>query len=408
LRTLLGSTQGFDHCYDVLPPIPLSAGKVDQLPDLRNDSTSLRCPGDGHATSSLEIEDALVAKGPERPENGIRVNAEHGGNVAGWRETLAGSDLTFGNVPPNLGGHLLMQWDGLVSGDLDIHDGDMQSITIVRTDVELRSELKSAADPELVIREARRRQRRRWLLSLGVVLVLVASSAVIAVEATPGGMSAPPQHPPAAKTPAAAFIASAKHALTGTFSEVYRVTGPSSGTVTLYQQAPAGVNPVPMGRGGWAFVYLAANGISSQWIEKGATAWDCWQPATTAKAYWACSGPGHFEEANGFALATQPYIPGVVGGEINALETGLKVRAIQVRGIEVSTVTSLQFGRLRCLHVDGITTCIDRSGILVSQRGGTYWTSISLVRRSSSLPPTAFVLFGKSASRGRGFVLPPV
>jgi len=50
---------------------------------------------------------------------------------------------------------------------------------------------------------------------------------------------------------------------------------------------------------------------------------------------------------NGFILATRPYIPSVVGGDINALETGLKERAPQVRVIEVSRATSPQFGPIR-------------------------------------------------------------
>jgi len=203
-----------------------------------------------------------------------------------------------------------------------------------------------------------------------------------------------------------AFVASAKHALTGTFTEVYRVIGPSSGTVTLYQQAPAGVNPVPMGRGRWAFMYQATTAISSQWIEKGAAAWDCWRPATETVS-WTCSGPGHFEEVNGFILATRPYIPSVVGGDINALETGLKVRAPQVRVIEVSRATSPQFGPIRCLHVDSITSCIDQSGTLVSQNGGSYWTNITLLKRSATVPSSAFRLVGRSTSAGKKFIVVP-
>jgi hypothetical protein len=196
---LFNSEQGFDHRYNFLTPIPLRSGKVDQLPDPGNDSASLRCPGDGHTSAALEVEDALVSKCPERPEDGIRVNAEHGGDVSGGRKALAGSQLTLGDVPPDLRRHLLMQRDGLVSGDLDIHDGDMQSITIVKIEAELRTELPSS-DPELVIREARRRQRRRRLVIFGVVVVLAASG-VIAVVATGADRSVPPARTPIAKTP---------------------------------------------------------------------------------------------------------------------------------------------------------------------------------------------------------------
>jgi hypothetical protein len=176
----------------------VSAGKVDQFPDPRQDSTSLRRAGDGDSPAPLKVEDALVSKGSERPEDGVGMHSEYGRQVAcGW-EALARSHLTFGDVPPDLRCDLLMQRDGFVSGDLDFHDGDMQSITIMKTEADLRTELLST-DPELVIREARRRQRRRQLVIFGVVIVLIASGA-IAAKAT-SSRSGPPVPPPMAKMP---------------------------------------------------------------------------------------------------------------------------------------------------------------------------------------------------------------
>jgi hypothetical protein len=179
--------------------VTVSAGKVDQFPDPREDSSSLGCPGNGDSAAPLKVEDALVSKGSERPEDCVGMHSEYGGQVACRWEALAGSHLTFGDVPPDLRCDLLMQRDGVVSADLDFHDGDMQSITIMKTEEDLRTELRST-DPELVIREARRRQRRRRLVIFGVVVVLVASG-LIAAKATGAGRSAPPERPPRAKTP---------------------------------------------------------------------------------------------------------------------------------------------------------------------------------------------------------------
>ena len=209
------------------------------------------------------------------------------------------------------------------------------------------------------------------------------------------------------ETSVTTFIASAKHALTGTYTEVYRVTGPSGGTVHVFQQARPGRFPFTTGSGSWSFLFLAQTGVSSQWIEHGSTAWDCWQPVSGTS--WTCSGPGHFEETNGFFQSVEPYIPGVVIGELNSLETGLREKAPQVKNLVVSESTSPQFGPLRCLTADGTTACIDRSGVLVNQQGGSgYWSNITLVRRSHSVPAIAFKTMGKSTSWGKNFTTLPL
>lgn len=201
------------------------------------------------------------------------------------------------------------------------------------------------------------------------------------------------------------FMASARHGLTGTYTEVYRVTGPNGGTVSVFQQAHSGEFPFTTGPGRWSFLFQAQSGISSQWIEHGSTSWDCWRPATDTT--WSCSGPGHFEETNGFFQSVEPYIPGVMMGELNQLQTGIKERAPEVKNLVISESSSPQFGPLRCLTADGTTACIDRTGVLVNQHGSGYWSSIMLVRRSPLVPATAFNLVSKSTSDGKNFTAVP-
>jgi hypothetical protein len=198
-RVALRSSQRLDHRDQVFAPVTLSARKADQLADLGEHGTALRGPGDGDAPAPLEVEDALVSEGSERPEDGVRVNAEHRRHVARGREALTRPRVTLGDVAPDLRGHLLVQRDGLFPGDLDFHHGDRQSITIMITEEQLRTEPPST-EPELVIREARRRQRRRRLGVFGIALFMVASG-VIAAKATSAGRSGPPARPPSAKTP---------------------------------------------------------------------------------------------------------------------------------------------------------------------------------------------------------------
>ena len=157
---------------------------------------------------------------------------------------------------------------------------------------------------------------------------------------------------------------------------------------------------------------LNQSGISSQWIEKGSMSWDCVRrPEETT---WSCSGPGHYEEAKGFFLSTEPYIPGVVLSETNEPQRALKTKPSPVKGTSVFESTSATFGPLRCVRVDestqgsSISTCFDRRGILVTQQGGSCWTAITLVRYRSTVPHSAFQLKGTSRSSGRNFSLPPV
>ena len=85
------------------------------------------------------------------------------------RQPLARTDLPLGDITSDLGRHLLVQRDGLVPDDLDNHDGDRQSITIVMTLTD---------EPErLVIREAQRRQRHRRLV-VGITVLAVAAAAL--------------------------------------------------------------------------------------------------------------------------------------------------------------------------------------------------------------------------------------
>jgi hypothetical protein len=117
---------------------------------------------------------------------------------------------------------------------------------------------------------------------------------------------------------------------------------------------------------------------------------------------WTCSGPGSFEPSNGFFLSIIPYIPGVVLDDISAVTDGLKMH--QVKDVRFLTSTSSRFGPLQCMKAYGTTSCLDHAGVLVSQRGGSYWTTVTLLQRRASVPASAFTLEGASTSSGRNFV----
>lgn len=205
----------------------------------------------------------------------------------------------------------------------------------------------------------------------------------------------------------------AKAGVSGSFHEVYRVVGPVNGTVEVTRQAARGRRPYVTGPGKWSFVFRASTGISSQWIEEGSRAWDCWHFSGVVQ--WTCSGPGTYETANGFILSVEPYIPGVVLTEVEALQEALKTKPTPVKHLSLFGSTSAHFGPLQCLKVEAvgignITWCFDRHGVLVTQRGGSssYWTSVTLLEYQSAVPHSAFQLLGPSTSSGPNFTTVPI
>jgi hypothetical protein len=201
----------------------------------------------------------------------------------------------------------------------------------------------------------------------------------------------------------------AKAGVSGHFYEVYRVTGPTDGTVAVAQSASPGRSPFVMGQGKWSFLYQATTGFSAQWIEEGPTAWSCWHwPGVET---WKCGGPSHFYGSNGFALSIGPYIPGIVLNEASELNS----KPPQIKHISFYSSSSKSFGALRCVKVEGTvfvptSACFDHQGILVSQVGGpnSSWATITLLSFRSSVPKSAFRLKGKTSSTDVVFPSPPL
>jgi hypothetical protein len=153
-------------------------------------------------------------------------------------------------------------------------------------------------------------------------------------------------------------------------------------------------------------VYQNQAGYASQWIERGATVWDCWRPP--GEAQWTCSGPGQFHYVNGYLMAVSPFVPGQVQGDLNALEGALTSKMPQVKNLvdkqKFYTARSPRFGTLRCMRVAGANVCLDRSGVVVSGGGGYFGQSVTLISHSSIVPKSAFVPKGSLAPSGQNFV----
>jgi hypothetical protein len=247
-------------------------------------------------------------------------------------------------------------------------------------------------DEDALLKEARRRQRHRraWIAAVLALIVM----ALIGFSLADRGSNPPPRprsHP--GPGPAQAFIRLAEKGATRTFAGVYQVTGAHSGEIEVDQkQDPLAFN---QGSGTWSFVYRASEGISSQWIQKGSSSYDCWQAASDTT--WTCSGPGSYRQANGFILATEPFIPSGLTGQLNQLQEAQGHKG-WVKSLTIFKSHSPQFGVLSCMKVMALTLsspatiCIDHNGTMVSETNwpGGYFSNVSLEHHGTSIPSAAF------------------
>jgi hypothetical protein len=120
-----------DDLDEVVGLVTLPAGKVEELSDLFDDGALLGGSGDGDAASAAELEEAFVSELAERAEDGVGVDAEDGGEVAGGWESFARFGFAGGDRAPDLAGDLFVQLEGIVAVDLDTQHGDINSSVIL-------------------------------------------------------------------------------------------------------------------------------------------------------------------------------------------------------------------------------------------------------------------------------------
>lgn len=128
----VASRQSLDQAEQLVTPVALRPRVVDELPSAGDDGALLRRAGDRGATPAAELEETLVAKNPERPQHGVAVDAENGGEIEGRRKALARLRLPRCDRPAELGGHLVVQARRVVAIDLAIPHGAMHTSFIVR------------------------------------------------------------------------------------------------------------------------------------------------------------------------------------------------------------------------------------------------------------------------------------
>ena len=93
----------------------MGAGVVEEFCRLSDEGSVLGGAGDGDAAAAAKFEEAFVAELAECAQDGVGVDAEHGGEVFGGWESFAGFGFAVGDGAANLGGDLFVQVERLTA-----------------------------------------------------------------------------------------------------------------------------------------------------------------------------------------------------------------------------------------------------------------------------------------------------
>jgi hypothetical protein len=171
------SAELLDQTNEVVAPVPVPAGELHELSGSSDHCPALQAPRNTDPSAASKLEQTLVAKRAKRAQNRVRINADHGGEIAGGRQTLARLGLAVGYRAANLGGDLLVQVGGIATVDLDWKHG--ASHTSAMSSVQAPQNSPDQDELEALIEEARRRARRRRLGYAALLVGMVAGASGI-------------------------------------------------------------------------------------------------------------------------------------------------------------------------------------------------------------------------------------
>ena len=113
------SPELLDDADEFVGLVAVGAGVVEKFFRLFDDGAVLGCAGDGDAAAAAEFEEPFVAELAECAQDGVGVDAEHGGEVFGGWESFARFGFALGDGAAELGGDLLVEVEGVLTVELD-------------------------------------------------------------------------------------------------------------------------------------------------------------------------------------------------------------------------------------------------------------------------------------------------
>lgn len=192
-----------DHVDDVLSPISVAPGELDQVTRPAQHGAPFGCSSYRDASPSAKLEQPLVSKDSEGAPHGICIDVKDGCEVSSGWQPLASSCLTLSDCASDLRRDLVVQSEVFVTVYLDSEHGAINSSTMAAPTetVILEAELhqKRPDGPVLLIPEARGRQRHRHrrvavmviVLALGLVAVVAAGTVLFRGGAPSAGEGGP-------------------------------------------------------------------------------------------------------------------------------------------------------------------------------------------------------------------------
>src|SRR4029453_9605829 len=120
-----------DEGDQLVDAVSVMTREGDEFPRLLDDGALGRRAGDRDAAAAAELEQAFFSEQPQRPQHGVRVDPEHGGEVLRGREPLTRLGLALGDRAPDLRGDLFVEVGRFGSIDLDRnHDASNNSTKV--------------------------------------------------------------------------------------------------------------------------------------------------------------------------------------------------------------------------------------------------------------------------------------
>ncbi len=165
----------FDDLDELLTPVAVAPGELHEFAGAGQDRTPARGPDNGDPPPAAELQQPLIAQPSQRPQHGVAVHIQHGGQVARGRKPLARARLAVGDGPAELRAHPIVEGQPIPAVNLDTKHGASQASTMRAVPPVAAPRPETPAEAQVLIEEARAHaRRRRRKTGLAVVLIVAA------------------------------------------------------------------------------------------------------------------------------------------------------------------------------------------------------------------------------------------
>jgi len=165
----------FDDLNEFVAPVAVAPGELHKFAGAGKDRTPVRGPDDGDSPPAAELQQSLISQQPQRPQHGVAVHGQHGGQVPCGRKLLTRAHLAVGDGPADLRAHLIMEGQPVVAIHIDIEHGTSQTSTMRAAPPLATPHPETLAEARVLIEQARAHARRRRRKA-GLAMIMIAAA----------------------------------------------------------------------------------------------------------------------------------------------------------------------------------------------------------------------------------------